>query len=255
LFTFISSARIIEVADAGITDKLKAVIAARNVPAPGSGTDPSFTYDVWVDFESNTDCTDAQIDATDHTAVGSWSNTVGNLGCVSTAAKVHGDKGAAGAAAAGGVGRLKYILPASIGAASLGFWFKSGSGYAGWGVANQIILVVILEDESLFYLGEGTNSGTNARELYGTGADAITISDSTWYWITVGCTQNDVCEWALYNTSDAQVGATQENAIGNYYIDSIQIGSESGISATDLYYDDLVMDFTDATFPLGPYSQ
>ena len=30
LFTFISSARIIEVADAGITDKLKAVIAARN---------------------------------------------------------------------------------------------------------------------------------------------------------------------------------------------------------------------------------
>ena len=30
LFTFISSARIIEVADAGITDKLKAVIAAKN---------------------------------------------------------------------------------------------------------------------------------------------------------------------------------------------------------------------------------
>ena len=37
LFTVLSSARIIEVADAGITDKLKAVIAARNVPAPGGG--------------------------------------------------------------------------------------------------------------------------------------------------------------------------------------------------------------------------
>ena len=35
LFTFISSARIIEVADAGITDKLKAVIAAKNAPAGG----------------------------------------------------------------------------------------------------------------------------------------------------------------------------------------------------------------------------
>jgi len=35
LFTFISSARIIEVADAGITDKLRAVIAAKNAPAEG----------------------------------------------------------------------------------------------------------------------------------------------------------------------------------------------------------------------------
>ena len=37
LFTVLSSARIIEVADAGITDKLKAVIAAKNAPA-GGGT-------------------------------------------------------------------------------------------------------------------------------------------------------------------------------------------------------------------------
>ena len=35
LFTFISSARIIEVADAGITDKLKAVIAAKNAGGGG----------------------------------------------------------------------------------------------------------------------------------------------------------------------------------------------------------------------------
>ena len=35
LFTFISSARIIEVADAGITDKLRAVIAAKNAGADG----------------------------------------------------------------------------------------------------------------------------------------------------------------------------------------------------------------------------
>jgi len=39
LLTFISSARIIEVADAGITDKLKAVIAAKNAPAAGSSCD------------------------------------------------------------------------------------------------------------------------------------------------------------------------------------------------------------------------
>ena len=36
LFTFISSARIIEVADAGITDKLRAVIAAKNASAPAA---------------------------------------------------------------------------------------------------------------------------------------------------------------------------------------------------------------------------
>ena len=40
LFTFISSARIIEVADAGITDKLKAVIVAKNAGgAPAGATD------------------------------------------------------------------------------------------------------------------------------------------------------------------------------------------------------------------------
>ena len=43
LFTFISSARIIEVADAGITDKLRAVIAAKN--AGGGGAAASGTYD------------------------------------------------------------------------------------------------------------------------------------------------------------------------------------------------------------------
>ena len=37
LLTFISSARIIEVADAGVTDKLKAVIAAKNAPAAPAG--------------------------------------------------------------------------------------------------------------------------------------------------------------------------------------------------------------------------
>ena len=44
LFTVLSSARIIEVADAGITDKLKAVIAAKNAAAPG-GSCPAGTYE------------------------------------------------------------------------------------------------------------------------------------------------------------------------------------------------------------------
>ena len=39
LFTFISSARIIEVADAGITDKLRAVIAAKNAGGAPAATD------------------------------------------------------------------------------------------------------------------------------------------------------------------------------------------------------------------------
>jgi len=47
LFTFISSARIIEVADAGITDKLRAVIAAKNAGAPAAGGCPSGTYQAY----------------------------------------------------------------------------------------------------------------------------------------------------------------------------------------------------------------
>ena len=47
LFTFISSARIIEVADAGITDKLRAVIAAKNVAAP-AGCDGTADVDYYT---------------------------------------------------------------------------------------------------------------------------------------------------------------------------------------------------------------
>ena len=45
-----SSARIIEVADAGITDKLKAVIAAKNAGAPAGGVTPPDLVD--IDMES-----------------------------------------------------------------------------------------------------------------------------------------------------------------------------------------------------------
>jgi len=56
LFTFISSARIIEVADAGITDKLKAVIAAKNAggapAAPGADCSGVASF-IWeIDDES-----------------------------------------------------------------------------------------------------------------------------------------------------------------------------------------------------------
>jgi len=45
LFTFISSARIIEVADAGITDKLRAVIAAKNAGGEAPPSTPDLFYD------------------------------------------------------------------------------------------------------------------------------------------------------------------------------------------------------------------
>ena len=54
LFTFISSARIIEVADAGITDKLKAVIAARNTPAGNSCPEATYMFNYDGDYPSHT---------------------------------------------------------------------------------------------------------------------------------------------------------------------------------------------------------
>ena len=49
LFTVLSSARIIEVADAGITDKLKAVIAAKNAGAPAGCTTANDSQLIHVD--------------------------------------------------------------------------------------------------------------------------------------------------------------------------------------------------------------
>ena len=60
LFTFISSARIIEVADAGITDKLRAVIAAKN-----AGGAPPPSYYTTETFEGSTDCGGEEADFCD----------------------------------------------------------------------------------------------------------------------------------------------------------------------------------------------
>ena len=58
LFTVLSSARIIEVADAGITDKLRAVIAAKNVPAPGGSCDSCTGGLIFsIHFEADADVT------------------------------------------------------------------------------------------------------------------------------------------------------------------------------------------------------
>jgi len=76
LFTFISSARIIEVADAGITDKFKAVIAAKNAAGGADVTAP--TVDTVV---IGTDGTTVTLTMSENTTVANQDEDEFNLDC------------------------------------------------------------------------------------------------------------------------------------------------------------------------------
>jgi len=76
LLTFISSARIIEVADAGITDKLKAVIAAKNAAGGADVTAP--TVDTVV---IGTDGTTVTLTMSENTTVANQDDDEFNLDC------------------------------------------------------------------------------------------------------------------------------------------------------------------------------
>ena len=76
LLTFISSARIIEVADAGITDKLKAVIAAKNAAGGADVTAP--TVDTVV---IGTDGTTVTLTMSENTTVANQDEDEFNLDC------------------------------------------------------------------------------------------------------------------------------------------------------------------------------
>ena len=157
LLTFISSARIIEVADAGITDKLRAVIAAKNAGAPAPGGD----YDditLWIGWENcgGTPCqTDYTLGADDYSA-GDSVATRNSATEVNSAAAMVGSFGADAT-----TGNDYYSLDVSDGdiisgtSGVIAMWFKSYR--ATWADYDQLFTISGNSGEYLrieFYSGD-----------------------------------------------------------------------------------------------------
>ena len=206
---------------------------------------PDYSYDVYEDFEdalgvnwAETD-NDNNIDA--NSAAASYAGAAGLLW------NLRGDTG----------GGEDFFLGYDMGAArddiSYGCWVRlpsSGSDYA---------------FEAITHAYNQSSMGTNITRLYFSrssgvysfrlrGADfgsGITISADTWYWITVHSKRNDTSDINVYGTNEALVGTDSVVGRDTASCSALTLGTDTAVDQNiDFYVDDLVIDWTDATFPL-----
>jgi hypothetical protein len=101
----------------------------------------------------------------------------------------------------------------------------------------------------LDYAALNVHNGAMALETKSGASTPIPMSPNVWYWITMHQMQvYDTTNWALLGNSS---GA----ATGNYQPTEIEIGrngSEPGFPSAFWYYDNIVIDYLTAKFPIVP---
>lgn len=158
-------------------------------------------------------------------------------------------------------GYLKYEFasPSDHSPLSGGFWFYCTPAMVGT-YGEHDLLALYTYNQSYYIKLTDENQlllwAFNPADTYST---SISLSPDTWYWITWKYTANTAVNGfrvTVYDTSGNQVGTEKVrptyNDTGVY---EVNWGSFSGYSqsdATTLYFDDLLLDWTDATYPLGP---
>ena len=154
----------------------------------------------------------------------------------------------------GNPGFATFTPSTSKSAMSIGMWYKTVDPDS-W---DSGPLFLNLWSDSLGNLVRlyDRNNASNVREigLISATSTEISVSDNTWYWVTLKYVNNSSsCQFALFDTSATQVGTTQTFTCPNYNVDLIKIGSTDTITsqAQTAYFDDLVLDWTAQAFPLG----
>ena len=148
-------------------------------------------------------------------------------------------------------------LGATRDSVSWGFWFKmpvgtptiamDASGHvtdpASWG--SYITKVY-------FYTLAGPAYSVRFRGATFPSPGITGLSPDTWYWLTAKSVKNGTSTLRIYDTAQTQVGSDIEITGNNTAnCDALYIGTDApGDQDINYYYDDLVIDYTDATFPL-----
>jgi hypothetical protein len=236
------------------------------------------TVDLWQDFDFTT-LDETNLAAHDHASVGTWTidDPESNFS-TSTSGEKLSDGTFSGNDDSGGTHGLAMTAPnpadntviiyefsADKSSCSYGFWYKFPAGFIGSDDEHDILYVENNFGSNELYVKQTDHSGRGGHLYLYTGesgySTAIQIGsmDDEWIWIT-----------AQHNTG----GAGSPHRLRAYTADGTQIGSEqtlashatepsfqaslgSGVGALQgytgtHYFDDWIMDWTDATFPLGP---
>lgn len=227
------------------------------------------TVNVWQDFELDT-LNGTNLDGRDHfVTTGVWSvtdastklstSTTGEKACTATFGGVSdtGTRGLKYDSAGGAQAYLSFGHPAQRTQMSWGFWFKI-VGAAFFSSFSEYDLCRNSTDlgtlPSLIKVVDDTNETRFHLFVPSTYSAGIPIQENTWYWVTGKHVKNGTVVASLYNDSGVQVGVEQSIAVGNENLTEFLFGVFAGGPdvASSIYFDDLIMDWTNATYPLGP---
>jgi len=151
---------------------------------------------------------------------------------------------------------VEYTFASAKTGFSAGFWYKTGSvtSWATGPIAFQFCEVSGCASGASHAWYDTREMGGNTRQLGHATPGLIGISDNTWYWVTIKWVRNAASSWALYDTAGNQVGATQDWTGFDADAAVVMVGIYSGTTdlTSDVYWDDLWIDWTDSTFPLAP---
>src|SRR5580704_11883182 len=237
---------------------------------------PGITYNYWVDFESaalGVAPTVSTLTATTHGTGETWiiSNPDSALTVLSNAqdglAGATGNRGLQYSQATGGVDYVGMYLPSTQNSVSMGMWYctsnQSASGYNFeegphfFGFYNNAF-------GATWRLSDERNSASNVRSirLSPTGPDAaslrmIPVSDSTCYWISMKYVKGSTVIFNLYDTNLNLLGSVNTPETDNVGVDLVWLGNQQQTTVNLPYtmqMDDLIIDSTNANFPLLPVS-
>lgn len=137
---------------------------------------------------------------------------------------------------------------------SVGFWMYAKSYPSN--DSMTVFSMVNTNGSTVIGVSWSRSSGNNTIGFQNSySATNISISADGWYWITAGYARSNLCSFAVYHLDGTQVSSTVSlTDVQGYYISSVKLGAVNSPdnNATTLYWDDLMIDYSTATFPLGP---
>ena len=233
--------------------------------ALGGGPPPS----AYIDFESSTDGTTIDtgiLAASTHCGNGIWSLstdpiagiTISTTGQKQLASPVT-TCGTQYSDAAGTRGlqydmsqtarRATYTWSTTSNSASVGFFFKIT-------VSDMNYYTVFNIAGGLDYAALNIHNGAMALETKSGNSSPIPMSPNVWYWITIQYNAGGTHQMQVYDTTNwTLLGSGSGAANGNYQPTDIEIGrngSELGFPSAFWYYDNIVVDYLTAKFPIVP---
>jgi hypothetical protein len=237
------------------------------LPRVAGGAAPaSITVDVWQDFEFDGEITAAALSSNDHTSAGSWTVSANQSPVWTTTADEKATASSInGTADAGTRGMrrsytnpatsyVQFNLPEAKTNISVGFWWRAPNTPS-WAGGNVIVYAYYVA--TIKFSQAGTAGRPTIRIGAGgdNGADSSALVPGSWYWITARLVKNGTCSCVVYDSAGAAIATQPGDVTGlNNNIESVLIGEGNAYITADTFHgiDDVVVDYTDATFPLGP---